>query len=173
MQSRLRDAELGYSAPSGERADSGAQVGRFVVDRMDEVLVLVNQVESFMLTPAFVRVFGEPGNEGSADAEGIVHSANRLMDYHERFLALAERCRGLAAPSQYEGLLRDLAQLLNIPLSSYRKFIEDFVERVGDMPEMLYYARGTVELDPVRLHMDVDDKLLERITKRFSGIAAF
>jgi len=173
VQSRLRDAELGYSAPSGERADSGAQVGRFVVDRMDEVLVLVNQVESFMLTPAFVRVFGEPGNEGSADAEGIVHSANRLMDYHERFLALAERCRGLAAPSQYEGLLRDLAQLLNIPLSLYRKFIDDFVERVGDMPEMLYYARGTIELDPVRLHMDVDDKLLERITKRFSGIAAF
>ena len=173
VQSRLRDAELGYSAPNGERADSGAQVGRFVVDRMDEVLVLVNQVESFILTPTFVRVFGDPGNEGSADSEGIVHTANRLMDYHERFLALAERCRGLAAPSQYEGLLRDLAQLLNIPLSSYRKFIDDFVERVGDMPEMLYYAHGTVELDPVLLHMDVDDKLLERITKRLSGIAAF
>ena len=75
--------------------------------------------------------------------------------------------------AQYEGLLRDLAQLLDIPLSSYRKFIDDFVERVGEMPEMLYYAHGTVELDPVLLHMDVDDKLLERITKRLSAIAAF
>ena len=74
---------------------------------------------------------------------------------------------------QYEGLLRDLAQLLDIPPSSYRKFIDDFVERVGEMPEMLHYAHGTVELDPVLLHMDVDDKLLERITQRLSAIAAF
>jgi hypothetical protein len=36
-----------------------------------------------MLTPAFVGVFGEPGDEGSADADAILHAANRLMDYHE------------------------------------------------------------------------------------------
>src|SRR5262249_24910910 len=34
VRSRLRDAQLGYSAPSGERANSGTQVGRFVADRM-------------------------------------------------------------------------------------------------------------------------------------------
>src|ERR1700752_138219 len=63
VRSRLRDADLGYCAPSGERADSGAQVGRFVADRMDELLVLVNQVESFMLTPAFMGAFGDPSQE--------------------------------------------------------------------------------------------------------------
>jgi hypothetical protein len=171
VQSRLRDDQLGYGAPSGERVGSGAEVGRFVVDRMDELLTLVNQVESFMLTPAFVGVFGQPGDESSADAEGIVHTANRLMDYHERFLGLAERCRGLAVPSHYEGLLRDLAQLMDVPLVGYRAFIDDFVERVGEMPEMLHYAHGPVELDPVVLHMDVDDKLLARITKQINQIA--
>lgn len=65
VQSRLRDAQLGYGAPSGERADSGFEVGRFVVDRMDELLVLVNQVESFMLTPAFVGVFGDRGTRAA------------------------------------------------------------------------------------------------------------
>ena len=30
-------------------------------DRMDELLVLVSQMESFMLTPAFVGVFGQTG----------------------------------------------------------------------------------------------------------------
>jgi hypothetical protein len=139
---------------------------------MDELLVLVTQVESFILTPAFVGVSGDPGNESSADADGIVHTANRLMDYHERFLGLAERCRGLAAPSHYEGVLRDLAQLTDVPLAAYRTFVNDFVDRVGEMPEMLHYARGTVELDPVVLHMDVDDELLTRITKQLSEIAA-
>ena len=91
VQSRLCDDQLGCGAPSGERVGSDAELGRFVVDRMDELLVLVNQVESFILTPAFVSVFGDPGNESSADADGIVQTANRLMDYHERFLGLSER----------------------------------------------------------------------------------
>jgi hypothetical protein len=173
VQSRLRDDQLGYGIPSGERAGSGVEVGRFVLDWMDEMAVQVDQVEKFMLTPAFMGVFGDPGNESCADADGIVHTANRLMDYHERFLRLSERCRGLAAPSRYEGLLRDLAQLTDVPLTGYRTFIDDFVERVGEMPEMLRYAHGsTIELDPVVLHMDVDDGLLKRITKQVSEIAA-
>jgi len=173
VRSRLRDAELGFSAPSGERVDGGPQLGRLVADRMDELLVLVKQVESFMLTPAFMGAFGDPSQESSADAEGIVHTTNRLMDYHERFLALSERCRGLSAPSDSEELLGDLEKLMDVPLASYRKFIDDFVERVGEMPEMLHYAHGgTVELDPVVLHMDVDNKLLERINKQLSEIAA-
>ena len=62
--------------------------------------------------------------------------------------------------------------MMDVPLAGYRTFIDDFVARVGEMPEMLHYAHGTVELDPVVLHMDVDDKLLERINKRLKGIAS-
>jgi len=97
LRSRLRDDQLGYAAPSGGRASGGAEVGRFVLDRMDEMIALIKHVEDFMLTPAFVGVFGEPGDESSADAEGIVHTANRLMDYHDRFLGMVERCRGFAS----------------------------------------------------------------------------
>jgi hypothetical protein len=172
LESRLYDNQLGYGAPSGERAPGGAEVGRFVLDRMDELLTLVSEVESLMPTPAFVGVFGEPCDEGSADADGILHAANRLMDYHERFLSLAERCRGLAAPSRYAGLLRDLAHLMDAPLAGYRRFINKFAERVGEMPAMLHYARGTIESDPVLLHIEADDKLLERISKQLNQIAA-
>jgi hypothetical protein len=95
------------------------------------------------------------------------------MDYHERFLALVERCRGLAAPSEYAPLLGDLAQLLDIPVAAYRTFIDDFVERVGEMPQMLSYAHGTtLELDPVVLRMEVDDDLTSRITQQLREIAA-
>jgi hypothetical protein len=171
LQSRLRDAQLGYAAPSGERADGGAAVGRFVIDRMDELIVLVKQVEDFMLTPAFMAVFGSPDDETSADGDGVVHTANRLMDYHERFLALVERSRGLKIASDHAPLIDDLSQLLGLPVASYRTFIDDFVERVGEMPRMLHYAHGTVELDPVVLHMEVSDQLLGRIRNQLSAIA--
>jgi len=79
----------------------------------------------------------------------------------------------MSAPSDYEHLLDDLGKLMDVPLDSYRKFIDDFVDRVGEMPEMLHYAHGsTVELDPVVLHMDVDDGLLKRITQQVKEIAA-
>jgi len=74
----------------------------------------------------------------------------------------------LAAPSRYAGLLRDLAHLMDAPLAGYRTFINEFVERVGEMPELLHYGRSTVELDPVLLDMEADDKLLERISKQLT-----
>jgi hypothetical protein len=172
VQSRLRDHQLGYGAPSGEHAHTGLEVGQFVIDRMDEFGVLIGQVDSFMATPAFVGVFGDPGDESSADADGIVHTANRLMDYHERLLSLVERCRGLAVSSDYTQLVGDLTRFIDASVVAYRNFIDDFVERVGEMPAMLRYARGVVKLDPVVLHMEVDDELVKRISRQLSAIAA-
>ena len=94
-----------------------------MTERMQELSQLVAQVEAFMLTPAFMEVFGSQGDESTADADGIMHVANRLMDYHERFLELAERCRDFQAPSEYADLLGDVRALMTIPLDAYRTFI--------------------------------------------------
>jgi hypothetical protein len=56
-------------------------------------------------------------------------------------------------PQEYSDLLSDLTKYADIPLQAYRTFIDDFVERVGEMPELLRYASGAVEVDPVLLHM--------------------
>ena len=61
---------------------------------------------------------------------------------------------------------------MDAPLTGYRKFINELVERIGEMPAMLHYARGTIELDPVLLHIEADDKLLERISKQLNQISA-
>jgi hypothetical protein len=171
VQSRLRDCALGYAAPNGVRAHSGFEVGRFVTGRMDDLIQLVAQVEAFMLTPAFMEVFGGRGDETTADADGIVHVANRLMDYHDRLLGLAEQYRDFTAPSQFTELMRDVRQLMNIPLDSYRIFIDDFVDRIAEMPELLRYARGTVDADPVVLHMSVDHQLINRIGTQLRAAA--
>ncbi len=142
VQTRLRDQQLAYAVPTGERADGCYQAGSFVADRLSDLCALITQVEDFMLRPAFAGVFGDPGDESAADADGIVHVANRMMDFHERFLVLAERCRGLSAPVDCTELLRNCGLLMDIPLESYRNFIDDFAERVAEMPEVLRYARN-------------------------------
>ena len=171
VQPRLLDCELGYATPTDTRARSGIEVARFVTDGMEDLSRLVTQVEAFMRTPAFMGVFGSRTDESTADADGILHVANRLMDYHGRFLELAERCRDFQAPAEYTDLMRDVRELMNIPLDGYRTFIDDFVERIAEMPELLRYGSGTVEADPVFLHMDVDDELMKRIAKQLRTAA--
>ncbi len=134
---------------------------------MDELSQFVAQVENFMLAPAFVGMFGDPDDESNdtADADGILHIANRLLDYLEQFLELSELCRGVSAPGQYADLMRDCGRLADVPLEGYRTSIDEFVVRVGEIAALLRYAMGTVEVDPVVLQMDVDNRLLARITR--------
>lgn len=119
-----------------------------------------------------VGVFGDPGDEATADGDGIMLTANRLMGYHERFLELSARCRNVSAPSQFSDLVRDLTKFADIPLQGYRTFIDDFVERVNEMPDLVRYARGTIAVDPDLLHMESDDQLPNRIFKRLRAIPA-
>ena len=55
---------------------------------------------------------------------------------------------------------------MNIPLDGYGAFIDDFVELIAEMPDLMIRGRGTLEAEPIQLHMSVDDQLLKRITKQ-------
>lgn len=90
----------------------------------------------------------------------------------DRFLGMVERPRGLAVSSEYAPLPDDLAQLLDVPVAAYATFIDDFVDRVREMPALLRYAHGTVALDAVVLHMDVEGGLINRISLQLNEIAA-
>lgn len=59
----------------------------------------------------------------------------------------------------------------DVPLEGYRRFIDDFVERVAEMPPMLRWGPGTVELDPVVLHMQMDDQLMDRILRQLRALS--
>ena len=154
----------------GERAYSGPDVAGFVTDSMHELSRLVDQLQGFMSAPAFMGVFGGH-DEDAADADGIQHVANRLMDLHERFLALAERCRNLEAPSKYDGLKRDLTRLMEIPLDGFRVFIDEYVELVEALPELVRDGDGIVH-EAVTLDMNLDDRLITRINKQVRAAKA-
>ncbi len=168
---RLRDARLGFAEQSGETASTGYVVAHFFTDRMGELSEIVDQVDDFMLSPAFGEVFGDPHDGDSADADGIIHTANRLMDYHDRLLALSERCRSVTVPHSYAELQRDAGLLMVIPLEGYTMFIDDFVGRVSEMHDVARYAPGDVQLDPVMLSITDDDELISRVGKQISQAA--
>lgn len=171
VRPRLRDLELHYSAAPRRYAQSGGEVALFVEDCLDDLYELAHRLESFIQAPAFMGVFGDSDDESTADADGIVHVANRLMDLHERFLTLAERCRDVSVPSKYTGLLADCSLLMDIPLDGFHAFIDELVQLVEEMPGVLRYAPGDVDFGSVTLEIVVDDRLIKRIDKQVRAAA--
>ena len=165
---RVRDARMGYATPSGEVFASDFEAGRFFTERLSELTRLLDQIDGFMLSPAFQDVFGD--REESTDADGIVHAAHRLMDYHEQALALAERSRGAKVPLSCSDLQRDTGLLISKAVEGFHEFIETFTERLDEMADVARYATGDVQLDPVTLSIDNDDALMNRITRRLEQI---
>lgn len=171
VRPRIRDCQLHYPAARGQYARDGREVALFVDDCLDDFYELAGRLESFMRAPAFMGVFGQSSDESTADADGIVHAANRLMDFHERFLELAERCRDVTVPSAYAGLLSDCSQLIDIALDGFWAFIDELVELVEEMFALLRYAPGDVDFGSVILVIDVDDRLIKRIEKQVRAAA--
>ncbi|RAV00480.1 hypothetical protein [Mycolicibacter senuensis] len=167
LQPRLRDQELGYAPSRSTRIHTGFKLAQHLFELLEQLLALMDQIEQLMLSSGFTRMFGDPTDGDSADADAIVHAANRLMDLHERVLTLAERCRGIDTLSDHADVVRDCARVFDAPLEGYRKFIDEFVERVGEFPELLRYARGYIEMDPIMLEVNDSNGLLD---KAFAGI---
>ena len=169
VRNRVHDARMGFATPSGETARTDLEAGLFFTGRISDLSELVEQIDGFMLSPAFQDVFGE--REQDADADAIVHAAHRLMDYHEQLLALNERCRGVRVPPSCAQLQRDMGSLTALPIEGFHTFIETFVERLAEMADVARYATADVQLDPVTLSISDDDEVMERISARLTRIA--
>ncbi len=165
---RLRDSEFGFTPSTVTRVYSGAELSRFPFVLIDDMVSTARQAEGFMAAPAFMASFGEHGAESSGDAEAITHIANRLMDYHERLLALSERYRRVAAPSPYADVVADCARLLNRPLEGYRDFIAELVDVVTLLPKFLQHSDDDVHLGAIALDIDIDDA--PRVLKRLNAM---
>jgi hypothetical protein len=164
VQPRLRNCALGYQPGPGLPLD-GQQYSRLAWRAMNNIAELVKQLERFMLSPAFTGAFGTPENERDADADSLVHIANRLMDYHEDFLSEAERCLQTPVNADAVAFAQDRGALAMCPLVGYDEFVITMCKRVAEAQEVLPYAPGTVALDPAKLTIDLPDGLMEQILK--------
>ena len=168
VAARIRDARMGFARPTGEITGTDVEAGLFFSERLSDLSRLIGQIDGFMLSPAFQGVFGD--REENADADGIVHAAERLMDYHDQMLALTERCRGVRVPWSCADLQRDMGLLTVIPVDGFETFIEDFTDRIAESADVARYATGDVQLDPVMFSVVDDDDLLGRVSTRLQQI---
>lgn len=171
LAARLRDSQLGFTAASTSRVFSAGELASVVVRMLDEMITTMQQLERFMMAPAFMAAFSDVDDEG-ADPDAVAHIAHRVMDYHERLLELSERCRGISASSHYDDILADCARMLDAPLQSFREFIDEFAAVVEALPRVLPHASGPVDLGSLGLYMSVDDRLHSRILRRLDEITS-
>ena len=74
--------------------------------------------------------------------------------------------------SEHAQVVRDCARVFDAPLEGYRNFIDEFVERVGQIPEVIRYARGHIDLEPIMLQVDHADRLFTQACKGLRRLAA-
>lgn len=166
VRSRLLDARTGFARPGTETVHGTLQAGLFFTDRFEELSRFIDQIDDFMLSPAFREIFGGAFDEDTADAAGIVQAAHRLMDYHDGLLSLCERCRAVTVPAECRDLQRDFGLLTALPLEGFERFIGDFTERVAEMGDVARFATGNVELDPVELGVRDYGDLLATVSRQ-------
>jgi hypothetical protein len=117
-----------------------------------------------------VQIASTAAANGADDIDAIRRSALRAIDNAESAgFTVGRICRlpiSIPASPPWQRW-PDRRKLRHWPHTS-----DDFVERINETPELLRYARGTVEVDPVLLHMESDDQLLNRLFKRLQSIRA-
>jgi hypothetical protein len=166
---RLLEQKLRLVAPTGRRLHTGRDVGLHVRNRLADVTNVLKEMKAFDLTPSYMGMFGVRG-EGTADADGIVHVAHGLMDYHDQLLAIAEQYRSVSVPGRYAGLLSDCLSFMEGLLEGYHTFANDYVERVTKLREFAVFARGNIEFDPVPLYLDGGSQLIAAIWDQLRAI---
>jgi hypothetical protein len=161
---------LGYRAGPSQLLGTSSEVALVVLEYLRASDDLVEEVDAFMRAPTFMGVFGNPSDESTADADGIVRTAHRLMDYYDRLLELAEQCRDCSVPTRYADLLRDCARLMNTPLRDFGDFIDGVLVRFEELRASVARGHDDVWLDPVLLRTTTDDHLMWSILDRLNDV---
>lgn len=171
MKIAMRDHKLGFAQPTGERIRTFSDLQETVANTLYDIEQVGQQLNDFVLTEAFTSVFGERFNEATADPDGIVHVATRLMDFYDRYLQLAQRIRGAAAPSEFINVIDTCARLVDEPLNGMEDFIEDYVAVVEAMPARLIAAEGENIDHPIEIRLHVDSELGLEVVRQLKDLA--
>lgn len=169
VQTRLRTFVAGYQPRPGIAPLSVQDYLQTVGHALRTIIDVADQIEPFMLSPAFTGAFGKHGSvdedSADADADAIVQVANRLMDYHEDLLLQAEKCVQTPVESDAHVFVHDTSAAVLIPLVGYDELISTLCARLGEAQDLLPYTNGAdIRLDDVVIIPKVPEELSDRLT---------
>jgi hypothetical protein len=162
VQERLRAVAGGYRPRAGMPQVPGRYYARIVSESLTAVVHITEQIDQFMLSPAFTGAFGAVGS-GTADADAIIAAAHRVMDYQASLLTEAEKCVQTPVEGDVLTFVQDAGAITMLPLLSFDNLISTLCDRIAEAQDLLPYADGDIVLDTVFIRMEVPDGLSERI----------
>lgn len=161
---RLRDVQLGFADPNG--IDIGEAAKYMLAIKLQSLVKILEQISDLIKTPAFQSMFGESDDE--ADADVIVLAANRLMDYHDEIIGLAEDSRRMNVPMETYRLQSLVGKSLVSLLQAFDDFRDGIVARLAKLEDALRYGTFRVEDEPVIFSFKTDPELSQELQRQLS-----
>jgi hypothetical protein len=169
--SRLRNCASGYHPRPGAPLTARAYAN-LARETTFGIVEKRRQVSDFMQSPAFTAVVDDVSARRPVDPNAILHVTNRLMDYHDGFLSVAERCLQAPIDPGATVLLKDTSALALCPLVSYDEFIVTLCHRVAEVRELLPYTHGReIEIGEAKLNLGFPRGLEERVRSQIARCA--
>jgi hypothetical protein len=169
--SRLRNCASGYHPRPGAAltARSYAYLAR---ETTQGIIEKRRQVRDFMFSPAFTAVVDDVSARRPVDPNAILHVTNRLMNYHDSFLSMADSCLHTPVDPGATVLLSDTSALALCPLVGYDQFIVTLCHRVAEVRELLPYTHGReIEFGEAKLNLAFPRGLEERVRSQIARFA--
>jgi hypothetical protein len=146
------------------------EVALFVRSQLRECDELIRECDRFMRAPEFMSVFGAADDDDSADADGIIRVALRLMEFYERHLEMLEECRDCEVPEEYDDLVADCAELLVLPVRDIGEFMKGVQARFDEMQERAFGGEQDIVLKPVLLRTTTREELMWSVLDRLNDV---
>jgi hypothetical protein len=132
IEPKYRDHEIHYSRSTGEVVKP-AGVASYISSMINDCQLLIGKLSKLVNDEvALERALGKPGEAG--DPEVIAHLAMRWNSIYEEFLDWAASVRGSRVPSGYLNLIELMSRYMDGPISQYREFVDEFVEKIDELP---------------------------------------
>ena len=157
LEKRLSEVRLGSKHPDSRKwkKDGHIESALDFEAEIDSQIRLAEGVLAFMSPERFVRSLNK-----DADPELIIETANLFMDYHQRYLELAESIRVYCDPDTIDIQRYVWGQLVK-QLDKFDSFINDWLDALAAREEGLRYS-SAIPVFAVRLSVVAKKSELRR-----------
>jgi len=158
-ESKFQDVKIGYARP---RITVPSDQMSALHGASDRLATIISGLDRMMEPGVQERGFGAPGESG--DAEFLQQWAKRLNAHYEDCLDWVSEVRGLPVKSSFSEAGGLLAKFALQPITAYRDFVRETVEKIDRLPS--YFARPEPR-DPLQIELRLQLLLPDELVAQY------